>query len=72
MEDLCSASSIKHLNKKLQNVQSNVSTWRQGDRWCSYLVRKSLSPKVSEQRGGMIFVLLQFLRKILVIFFSIT
>lgn len=25
MEDLCPASSIKHLNKKLQNVQTNVS-----------------------------------------------
>ena len=34
MEDLCPASSIKHLNKKLQNIQSNVSIWRQGDRWC--------------------------------------
>lgn len=48
MEDLCHASSIKLLNKKLQNVQSNVSIWRQGDRWHSYLVRKS--SKVFEQR----------------------
>ena len=34
MEDLCPASSMKHLNKKLQYIQSNVSIWRQGDRWC--------------------------------------